>query len=70
VASPCIRRGNRRVASATTDADGAFTLESPLGSYDVHVDVQGMYPRCHGAPVNVHKRCMATLDVECDRSMR
>jgi hypothetical protein len=58
------------VASATTDADGGFTLEAPAGSYDMHVDVQGMYPRCQGAPVKIRKGRMARLDIGCDSGMR
>lgn len=65
-------RNKRRavVATATTTADGAFTLRAPAGRYTLHVDTQAMYPRCEPVPVKVGRARMVRVDVHCDSGMR
>lgn len=58
------------VASATTAADGAFTLSAAPGVYVLHVKVEGMYPRCPDHPLTVHRGRGASAALVCDSGMR
>jgi hypothetical protein len=64
-------RGARGVvASASTDADGGFTVHAAPGSYTVHVNIEGMYPRCPDQAVTLRKGRSANIVLRCDSGMR
>ena len=54
----------------TTDADGFFRLAAAPGSYVVHVEIEGMYPRCPDQEVRRMKGQTATVLMACDSGMR
>jgi hypothetical protein len=64
-------RGARGVvASASTDADGGFVLRAAPGSYTVHANIDGMYPRCPDQAIAVRKGRSANIVLRCDSGMR
>jgi hypothetical protein len=64
-------RGARGVAAtASTEADGSFSLHAAPGSYTLHANIDGMYPRCPDQPITVRKGRMASIVLRCDSGMR
>ena len=58
------------VHKSTTDSDGFFSFAAPPGRYVVHVEVDGMYPRCPHQEVLRVKGKTAAMLIECDSGMR
>lgn len=59
------------VASATTDAQGQFSMLAPAGEYVVRVSVHGqIFPRCAAVEANVRAGELARVDIVCDSGMR
>ncbi|HMC71479.1 MAG TPA: carboxypeptidase-like regulatory domain-containing protein [Mycobacteriales bacterium] len=58
------------VASAATDGNGAYSLHVPGGSYTLHVNHDGQYPRCPDVPVTVSDGSMTKADIDCDTGIR
>ena len=57
----------RQVAAAD---DGSFKMHAPAGSYTLHVQVEGFYPRCPDVDVTVRRNRVMQGDVACDSGMR
>ena len=60
----------RMAGRATTAADGSFFIVARSGNYTLHVEVEGMYPRCPGVAVKVAKNSVATANILCESGMR
>ena len=59
------------VASATTDAQGQFSMLAPAGDYIVRVNFNGQrFPRCAAVEASVPAGQFAHVDVVCDSGMR
>lgn len=57
-------------ASASSGEDGRFTIAAPAGSYLLHAEIDGMYPRCPDVDVTVRKGKLTRADLSCDSGMR
>lgn len=58
------------VRNVIAGGDGIFTIHAPAGVYALHVEVEGMYPRCEVVEVTVQKGHMGQADIACDSGMR
>lgn len=66
-----LRKASGQVmASATSAADGSFTLHAPAGRYLLHADIDGAYPRCEDAVVTIRKGRLSQAELRCDSGMR
>jgi hypothetical protein len=64
------RSSGQAVQRATADENGTFSVDVPAGAYEVAVEVDGMLPRCTPAPVTVHARQAARVEIDCDSGIR
>jgi hypothetical protein len=62
--------GGNRIATATTDAAGRFSLPLPPGSYQLRLDANMAYPRLAPQPFTVRADEWTTLDLALDSGIR
>ena len=60
----------KTLRKTTTDTDGLFRFAAQVGTYVVHVEIEGMYPRCPDVEVRRVKGQAATVVVACDSGLR
>ena len=60
----------RVAGSAVTDDDGRYAITLEPGDYVVHVETDGMFPRCPDTDVHVSPGSAATADIACDTGIR
>lgn len=58
------------IATAESDAKGAFRVPVRPGRYQLRVDVTGAYPRCEPIAVAVQQRKFTSVAIRCDSGMR
>ena len=54
----------------TADDTGAFQMDTPAGSFEVSVDVEGPLPRCAPVPVFVKAQKTVRVEIDCDSGIR
>ena len=62
-------RDGRAVVSASTDADGNYSLVLPSGRYELRVDTGAMLPRCEPVTVEAVDGDLYA-DISCDTGIR
>lgn len=66
-----LRDLNAKVVGGTTaSAEGLFQIQAGPGEYELHIVVEGMYPRCEPVPVIIGKLRTTEVNIECDSGMR
>lgn len=63
-------RGGNTVVSAAADETGSFSMAAPAGRYRLHVVVDGVYPRCDDVMLQVRRKRITRLTLQCDAGMR
>lgn len=58
------------VHQATSSDEGGFSFKAPPGAYVIHVEVEGLYPRCPDVEVTLIKSKITQTEVACDSGMR
>ena len=62
--------GGRVVASASTDASGAFVMRAPAGRYWLHVAGASKVRRCPDLAITLPMAKPTPVELECDSGMR
>lgn len=55
---------------SSTNSKGRFSIAAPPGRYVLHVEVEGIYPRCPPTKVRVQRSGLTHTEVRCDSGMR
>jgi hypothetical protein len=63
-------RAGKMVRHTTTAADGTFSLQAPAGHYQLHLQIEGLYPRCETVPVQIRSGRWTEVKLGCDSGMR
>lgn len=58
------------LVAVEADAQGRFVIQAPPGAYRLHVDVEGLYPRCEDARLKISAHRQVQVRLVCDSGMR
>lgn len=58
------------VSSTLSDEQGRFKIEASPGTYTLHVDVEGLYPRCDDTRLTISGSRQTRVLIRCDSGMR
>jgi hypothetical protein len=58
------------VAETRTDADGAYSIVVPYGSYSIQAVVESVFPRCDSIEITVNSATPQIGNISCDTGIR
>ena len=53
-----------------TDTNGIFSMHLRAGTYTISPHIEGLYPRCQSAKVDIIVNATTTADISCDTGIR